>query len=191
MDTIVLCHGFPGFDRIGPVDYFKGVKTHLESTFRDIRVLTPDVSAFGTTKSRSEELALFLGRNTKSEKVHIIAHSAGGLDARKLVSKGGLGESGRVATITTVSTPHEGTRLAEIALGEFKPTLLEGWRLFSRFRELFSRVSAPATEETLLLIENLVKNPFRLLSTLKKFEEYYRMRSRSCSSTPWQKAHQD
>jgi len=72
MDTIVLCHGFPGFDRIGPVNYFAGVKKHLEATCKDIRVLTPEVSAFGSIKTRTENLADILRGDTRGEKLHLI-----------------------------------------------------------------------------------------------------------------------
>jgi triacylglycerol lipase len=49
-----------------------------------------------------------------ARKVHIIAHSMGGLDARYLVSKLGYGD--RVASLTTISTPHRGSRIADVLL---------------------------------------------------------------------------
>ncbi len=45
---------------------------------------------------------------TGREQVHIIAHSKGGLDARYMVSS--LGMAPYVASLTTVSTPHHGSR---------------------------------------------------------------------------------
>ena len=45
---------------------------------------------------------------TGSEKVHLIAHSKGGLDARYMVSS--LGMAPHVASLSTVSTPHHGSR---------------------------------------------------------------------------------
>jgi len=47
---------------------------------------------------------------TGCEKVHIIGHSKGGLDARYAVSC--LGMDTHVASITTINTPHRGTPLA-------------------------------------------------------------------------------
>jgi triacylglycerol lipase len=47
--------------------------------------------------------------------VNLIAHSMGGLDTRELVSVLGYGD--RVASITTISTPHRGARVADVALG--------------------------------------------------------------------------
>lgn len=49
-----------------------------------------------------------------ASKVHIIAHSMGGLDSRYLVSKLGYGD--RVASLTTISTPHRGSRIADVLL---------------------------------------------------------------------------
>jgi len=44
------------------------------------------------------------------EKVNIIAHSKGGLDARCMIT--GLDMASRVASLTTLSTPHHGSRLS-------------------------------------------------------------------------------
>jgi triacylglycerol lipase len=54
-----------------------------------------------------------------TNKVHIIAHSMGGLDARHLISR--LGYSDRVASLSTISTPHHGTRIADELLAMTKP----------------------------------------------------------------------
>ena len=45
---------------------------------------------------------------TDSEKVNIIAHSKGGLEARMVAST--LGMSGQIASITTIGTPHRGSK---------------------------------------------------------------------------------
>jgi triacylglycerol lipase len=46
-----------------------------------------------------------------AKKVNVIAHSMGGLDVRYAISKLGLAD--RVATLTTVGTPHLGTPVAD------------------------------------------------------------------------------
>ncbi|MBQ8894317.1 MAG: triacylglycerol lipase [Clostridia bacterium] len=51
---------------------------------------------------------------TGSEKVNIIAHSKGGLDARYCISMLGMGD--RVASLTTVNTPHNGCAYADVLL---------------------------------------------------------------------------
>ncbi len=53
---------------------------------------------------------------TKAEKVNIIAHSKGGLDCRYAISK--LGISDKVASLTTINTPHNGCLFADYLLGK-------------------------------------------------------------------------
>jgi len=62
-----------------------------------------------------EENAALLARRvdqvlaqTGSEKLHLIAHSKGGLDARYLASS--LGYARRLASLTTIASPHRGSR---------------------------------------------------------------------------------
>src|SRR5699024_870740 len=49
-----------------------------------------------------------------AEKLNIVAHSMGGLDMRYAISK--LNAAPHIASLTTISTPHHGTSLAELAL---------------------------------------------------------------------------
>lgn len=113
---IVLLHGMAGFDQIGPLDYFYGVKSRLVSD--GYQVFVTEVDPFQRIEVRAAQLApqiqSILSR-TGARRVHLIAHSQGGLDARYLVSRLGFGD--RVATVTTISTPHRGTRVADVALG--------------------------------------------------------------------------
>ena len=53
---------------------------------------------------------------TGCEKVNIIAHSKGGLDARAAISHEGMAP--RVATLTTINTPHRGCIYAEYLLNK-------------------------------------------------------------------------
>ncbi|MCD8373325.1 MAG: hypothetical protein LUD27_08515 [Clostridia bacterium] len=55
-------------------------------------------------KGRTEEIL----RETSAEKVNIIAHSKGGLEARYLISS--LGMADKVASLTTIGTPHRGSK---------------------------------------------------------------------------------
>lgn len=56
---------------------------------------------------------------TGAEKVNIIAHSKGGLEARVLAS--GLGMGDKIASITTVGTPHRGSRVIDRLLEAPRP----------------------------------------------------------------------
>lgn len=50
-------------------------------------------------------------KETGAKKVNIIAHSKGGLDSRYMITK--LGMKDKIASLTTVSTPHHGSRLID------------------------------------------------------------------------------
>jgi len=52
-------------------------------------------------------------KETGADKVNLLGHSKGGLEARFAVSRLGLAE--RVASVTTVCTPHHGTYIADVA----------------------------------------------------------------------------
>ena len=71
---------------------------------------------------------------TGAEKVNIVAHSKGGLDSRYVISK--LGMADRVASLTTINTPHRGCQFADALLGS-----LPGWLIRfaeKRYNKLFT-----------------------------------------------------
>lgn len=113
---VVLAHGIMGFDQlgVGPVKnhYFRGVEPRL--TKLGARVYAFRVRPTASVHARAEELARAV-RELDADKVNIIAHSMGGLDARYLASK--LGMAAKVASITTIGTPHRGTPLADLGTG--------------------------------------------------------------------------
>jgi len=58
-------------------------------------------------------------KDTGCEKVNLIAHSKGGLDARAALQLPGIAE--HVASLTTVSTPHRGCEFADYLLTRISP----------------------------------------------------------------------
>lgn len=113
---IVLAHGFGGFKEILGIEYFWGVKDDL--TALGYKVYVTQVDMFNTIEVRGSQLAEQIDEilaQSGAEKVNIIAHSMGGLDARYAITHLGYGD--RVASLTTVATPHRGTAIADIALG--------------------------------------------------------------------------
>ena len=67
-----------------------------------------------------ERAALCALENSGAQKLNIIAHSKGGLEARYLISSMGWGD--RIASLTTLSTPHNGSKTVDALL----PILPEG-----------------------------------------------------------------
>ena len=83
---IVLHHGFAGFDSILGNDYFFNVKSYLEE--RGFNVFLTEVTALGKLEVRAQQLADRIDnvlKVTGQNKVHLICHSLGGLDARLLI----------------------------------------------------------------------------------------------------------
>ena len=74
----------------------------------------PNQDFAGPVELRSGQLKLRVEEaltQTGAPKVHIIAHSMGGLDARHMIVD--LGMADKVASLTTIGTPHRGTILAD------------------------------------------------------------------------------
>jgi triacylglycerol lipase len=113
---VVLAHGLMGFDEIklGSIrsDYFRGVQARLGQAGH--KVHTIKVSRAGSVEVRAKQLADAV-RAVGAQRVNIIAHSMGGLDARFAISRLGLAD--RVASLTTIGTPHGGTPIADIGTG--------------------------------------------------------------------------
>jgi triacylglycerol lipase len=112
---IVLVHGLFGFDRIGipgaRFDYFRGIAKHLESLGCHAHAVR--LPAAASVPERARELVAAI-EALSHERVDLIAHSLGGLDARYALTR--LGLARRVRSLVTVGTPHHGTPLADLAL---------------------------------------------------------------------------
>lgn len=115
---VVLCHGFFGFEEFAGVDalpYFFNVPERLAEDGEDL-VFTPAVDPFNSSDFRADQLAAIVDeivQETGHEKVILIGHSQGGLDARAVASL----RPDLVAAVVTVATPHQGSGVADIALG--------------------------------------------------------------------------
>ncbi len=110
---IILLHGY--FSSATKPDNFKGVGEALKA--QGNAVFFSDVPPFNTAERRAEFLSDFIDgvlAETGAEKVNLIAHSMGGLDARYLISKNGLARHADIASLTTIATPHRGTKLADV-----------------------------------------------------------------------------
>jgi triacylglycerol lipase len=112
---IVLAHGF-----LGKGEGFASFNAQISDALtKDGHVVVrASVPPLGDVNIRAKALAHDVDEalaKTGATKVNIVAHSMGGLDARELVSVLGYGD--RVASITTISTPHRGSRIADVSLG--------------------------------------------------------------------------
>ena len=105
---IVLIHGAGFRDLKWPV-YWGRIPSALESGGAKIYYGLQD--CWGSIETNAKDIALRIDRileESGAEKVNLIGHSKGGLDARMAASSFGCGE--KIASITTVATPHHGSK---------------------------------------------------------------------------------
>ena len=106
-------HGIFAHDRQSIIDFWGRIPDVLRSN--GVQVFFGNTDAWGSFDSNAEILKSTIDRilsETESEKVNIIAHSKGGLDSRYLIWKYDYGD--KVASLSTISTPHHGAELADI-----------------------------------------------------------------------------
>ncbi len=118
---IILVHGIALKDFLEFKAFGK-----IEKLLRDAgyTVCTSRVDGFGTAATNAvflkDEILTFL-RHTGAAKVNIIAHSKGGLDSKRMIFA--LDMADKVASLTTLCTPHAGSPIATNILRLPKPLL--------------------------------------------------------------------
>lgn len=111
--NLVFASGFLVPQRLLGINYFRGVEAHLRGRHETV---FPPVEPLASSAERARQLADGIHRKFPDGAVHIIAHSMGGLDGRNLIAANhhGLAEPGRIASLTTLSTPHRGSPVADL-----------------------------------------------------------------------------
>ncbi|MDE0103143.1 MAG: hypothetical protein OXN89_12255 [Bryobacterales bacterium] len=131
---IILAHGFARFDVISngllkidnnagqdSLHYFRNIRSFL---MRDgFEVLHSNVDWAGSLAKRAADLKGEVDtalQRCEAEKVHIIGHSMGGLDARRMLFDFQDEDfHKKVVSVTTIGTPHHGSPVAEHLLKYF------------------------------------------------------------------------
>ncbi len=145
---VLLVHGM-GFRDNKLINYWGRIPKTLEREGCRIYYGTQDSN--GSVETNGETVAKRIAEileEEKTDKVNIIAHSKGGLDARYAMSTLGMGKS--VASLTTISTPHNGSRTMDAVMGFPKWALKAG----SFVADLWFRIlgdKRPATYKVLEL----------------------------------------
>lgn len=111
---IILAHGFntstTNFWRFNDVDVALRADGHV--------AVLGSVPPFDSPMVRAGYLAEQVDQlleETGAQKVNLICFSQGGIDCRYLASPGGMNYGDRIATITTIGSPHRGTYIADVA----------------------------------------------------------------------------
>lgn len=107
---IILAHGIAA-KQLRILNAFGRIGEELEK--EGYKVYVADTDGFGSIENNAEQLKKFIEKvlkDTGAEKVNIIAHSKGGLDSKYMITK--LGMEDKVASLTTLCTPHKGSIIA-------------------------------------------------------------------------------
>jgi triacylglycerol lipase len=112
---LILVHGAGFRDITLGINYWGRIPRCLAE--QGINVYYGNTDAWGSIEKNGELLKqtiLDTLNREGAEKVNIIAHSRGGLEARYVISA--LGMDTAVASLTTMSTPHRGVRVMDLTL---------------------------------------------------------------------------
>jgi triacylglycerol lipase len=112
---LVLVHGAGFRDKTMGINYWGRIPAYLKK--EGLTVHYGKTDAWGTVESNGEILKhtiLDILAETGAEKVNIIAHSKGGLEARYAAHFPGM--ESKIASITTMAAPHRGTKAMNVAL---------------------------------------------------------------------------
>lgn len=111
---IILVHGIVLKD----IKFFKAFG-RIEKILKEAgyQVYTSKTDGFGSISNNAKMLKdqiLDIMKKEKTDKVNLICHSKGGLDSKYMIQH--LGMEDYVASLTTLCTPHKGSKIADILL---------------------------------------------------------------------------
>lgn len=122
---VVFHHGLCGYDKILFIDYYYKIPDELKKL--GVQVFATKVAPVATIKVRAQQLAEQIDeilKKTGASKVNLIGHSMGGLDSRYLISSLGYGD--RIASLTTLASPHQGTLISDLIYQAIRGGNLDG-----------------------------------------------------------------
>jgi len=112
---ILLCHGYGAIASLVKPSPLYDIALLLRS--HNVLTYAPNIVPYAKIETRAQSWKRLIEELVESipgGKVNIVAHSMGGLDIRYALSN--LDIARHVASLTTISTPHRGTSLAELTL---------------------------------------------------------------------------
>ncbi len=113
---VVLVPGIFAFDSIAGIDYWYQIPSAIES--RGGKVFVPKINAFDSSVDRGEHLIAQLDEikassGGKITKFNLMGHSQGGVTSRYVMAV----RPDLVASVTSMSTPHTGSPVADLLTG--------------------------------------------------------------------------
>lgn len=155
---IVLVHGAAFRDLKWPL-YWGRIPKALEAGGAEIYYGLQD--SWGGVRTNAEMIAERIPvilRESGAEKVNIIAHSKGGVEARMVASSLGLGSM--IASITTVATPHHGMKTVDMLFKIPKPV----WNLTAFAVNNWVRVIGDKKPDLIRLASDLTTDKMRVFN---------------------------
>ncbi len=116
---VVLVHGVAVKERL-PLRAFGRIPDKMRDVGYEVYIA--DVDAFGTAENNAAQLKNYimqLMKTTGAKKVNLIGYSKGGLDAKMMIEKLDMAE--KIASLTTICTPHKGSVIASFVWSWPKP----------------------------------------------------------------------
>ncbi|MBZ5557124.1 MAG: hypothetical protein LAO77_07590 [Acidobacteriia bacterium] len=112
--NLVFASGVLVPNHLAGLEYFRGAAAAFPGA------IFPVVPPTETIANRAAVLAEKIDKAFPAGDIHVIAHSMGGLDTRCLLSSDlrGLRSSGRIKSLSTISTPHRGSPIADLLVSK-------------------------------------------------------------------------
>ncbi|MEX0721131.1 MAG: hypothetical protein WD059_10715 [Balneolaceae bacterium] len=112
---IFMCHGYGAIATVIKPGLMHDPCMFIRSL--GVAAIAPNIVPYASIETRAENWAFLCRKFCEDydyDRVNVIAHSMGGLDMRYALSKLGLAD--KVESLSTVSTPHHGSSLADLVL---------------------------------------------------------------------------
>jgi triacylglycerol lipase len=133
--NLVFASGFLFPQRLLRHDYFRGVRAVFPGACFPRVPLTGSIDA--RARALADEIARFRFPDPDGP-IHVVGHSMGGLDARYLLDRNLSGLGGRIASLSTIGTPHRGSPIADFLVGPEPDRRSVRRRLYGSLRRAMS-----------------------------------------------------
>ena len=154
---VILVSGLGFKDSINLMNYWGKIPDFLKA--HGCEVYTAYQDAFNSHADNAIKLKyriLDILEKSNHEKISIIGHSKGGIEARYMISKLGMEE--KIASLTTLGSPHRGSGLADIIVGKIPLPKFVIARLINIYGKLMGDQRPDSYRAAVQLTKSFMKN---------------------------------
>lgn len=148
---VLLCHGVGVIVILLKCSHMQRIANYYQHL--GVSSFAPHVTPYASIEQRATEWSGHIQtilQQTKAEKIHLVGHSMGGLDIRRLAHEPEL--KGRIASLHLVSTPNRGSALADIHMQ--LPNWVTAPAVYAA-NQFANRIHKAQKSDTLEAMENL------------------------------------